>query len=59
MNSHSEVCLGVQEEPDDIYNLDIRKSLHKLVKPVEEEEEDINEKIYKLIKSIKNRLVEM
>lgn len=59
VNQHSEVCLGMQDEPDDIYNLDIRKSLHKLVKKDEEEDENVNDRIYKLLKSIKNRLVEM
>ena len=59
VNQHSEVCLGKPDEPaDDIYNLDIRKSLHKLVRK-DEEDEDVNERIYKLLKAIKNRLVEM
>jgi hypothetical protein len=30
-----------------------------LVQPKEENEEDFNERIYKLIKAVKNRLVEM
>lgn len=39
--------------------MDIAKNLLNLVKKEETQEEDINERIYKLLKAIKNRLVEI
>ena len=39
--------------------MDIAKNLQNLVKKEETQEEDINERIYKLLKAIKNRLVEI
>jgi hypothetical protein len=57
VNSHSKTCAG-KGHKDETYNLDIERDLKKLVAKgkedeTQDEESDVNEKIFKLMKAIK------
>ena len=62
VNKHSSECAG-KSHKDEKYGLDIERDLRKQFKKeqptTDADDQDSNEKIYKLIKSIRGRLVEV